>query len=115
MNAREEEFLPSPERTATILAASYLFADRARLPQILRREHRNPREASECRQAFASMRDHRRADNASRARGHLARTFAASAWAAGNATLLRAPLEKRSLRTVAGCQRLATNRKLAVR
>jgi hypothetical protein len=35
--------------------------------------------------------------------------------AEGNAILLRAPLEKRSLQTVAGRPRLALTRKLAVR
>ena len=58
MNGREEEYLPSPERTAPLLAVSSLPADRARLREILSLENWKLHEASDCRRALPSLRDH---------------------------------------------------------
>jgi PleD family two-component response regulator len=58
MNGREEEYLPAPERTAPLLAVSSLPADRARLREILSQENWKLHEASDCRRALPSLRDH---------------------------------------------------------
>ena len=50
MNGREEEFLPSPETTATLLAVSSLPADRARLRRF------SPTETGNCTRRPMGMR-----------------------------------------------------------
>jgi DNA-binding response OmpR family regulator len=56
MSGREEEFIPSPERTAVALAVSPLPADRARLREILSQGNWKLHEASDCCGALALLR-----------------------------------------------------------
>ena len=50
MNGREEDFLPSLEKSVTLLAVSSLPADRDRLRQLLSHGNSELHEASDCRQ-----------------------------------------------------------------
>jgi len=57
MSGRSESSIPSPERTATVLAVSPLAADRVRLREILSQGNWKLHEASDCGEALALLRD----------------------------------------------------------
>ena len=59
MSGRSESSIPSPERTATVLAVSPLPADRVRLREILSQGNWELHEASDCCGALALLRDQR--------------------------------------------------------
>jgi DNA-binding NtrC family response regulator len=56
MADRSEKSIPSPERTAAVLAVSPLPADRLRLREILSQRNWQLHEASDCREALALLR-----------------------------------------------------------
>jgi len=56
MSGRSESSIPSPERTATVLAVSPLPADRVRLREILSQGNWKLHEASDCGEALALLR-----------------------------------------------------------
>ena len=57
MSCLSEKSIPSPERTATVLAVSPLPADRVRLREILSQGNWKLHEASDCGEALALLRD----------------------------------------------------------
>jgi DNA-binding response OmpR family regulator len=57
MSGRSEECVPSPERTAAVLAVSALPADGIRLREIRSQGNLKLHEASDCRKALALSRD----------------------------------------------------------
>ncbi len=57
MSGRSESSIPSPERTAAVLAVSPLPADRVRLREILSQGNWKLHEASDCCEALALLRD----------------------------------------------------------
>jgi DNA-binding response OmpR family regulator len=57
MSSRSEESVPSPERTAAVVAVSPSPAERVRLRKILSQKHWRLYEASDCREALLLLRD----------------------------------------------------------
>src|SRR5664279_198821 len=57
MSCLSEKSIPSPERTATVLAVSALPADRVRLQEIHSQGNWKLHEASDCDEALALLRD----------------------------------------------------------